>query len=367
MSKTSIIRIREILKYKNIVIPSLASRLDGYHKSCYQKFNALSSSQRKKAKEIDDLEASMLLQQPVEAVSEDKTTANTVVDCETRSLRSQSHVKTSRTGIFPNKCIYCGLQKKKVQGNKHTLISCTTTSVQEQIKRTARWRKDHRLLAIVGDVNFISKEVKYHNVCRLQYERVAKLTPAGIAARKMEGEKDPEQSSKTEWQTMRKAHATAFAGLKFCIEESIIKKKEVYSLCGLNKPYRSILQEIVGHDDLLPTSQKHQQEICKTFRCKIRIVTGSTNLVCTSEIGADKDRRIYASNVRCSQRSMIKDVAYLLRKSTISSKKSPLPDAISTAALKKGECSTPELLRTFYKHLIVGPDEQRADSESKAC
>ena len=59
--KTLKIRCHQDLKYKDVVIQNEINDTFGYHKSCYQKFNALSEHQRKKWKNLIDFETDACL------------------------------------------------------------------------------------------------------------------------------------------------------------------------------------------------------------------------------------------------------------------------------------------------------------------
>ena len=62
----------------------------------------------------------------------------------------------------------------------------------------------------------------------------------------------------------------------------------------------------------------------------------------------------------------LRDVAFSLRKSILNSKHSPLPDDISLQNILKGEIEIPEDLKSFFTHLITGPDSRLGNTERKS-
>ena len=149
------------------------------------------------------------------------------------------------------------------------------------------------------------------------------------------------------------------------MNNNVLQNLEVHTLADINKHYRATLREIVGHDDLLPTTQKLQQKLEKHFGDKIKVSHGKKNIIFSSSMTVDEAIRAHNTSDRVTQENQIKEVAFLLRKSTFDCKNTVLPNNLTIKNIKKGECETPEILRSFYKHLIVGPDQRNSWSDTK--
>ena len=80
--------------------------------------------------------------------------------------------------------------------------------IETQIKQFAIWRDDQNLLSQIGDIDFVAKGIKYHNACRLQYERIARVTPLGLKGRK--GEINPLRSTTGQWESTKTFEAISY-------------------------------------------------------------------------------------------------------------------------------------------------------------
>ena len=54
------------------------------------------------------------------------------------------------------------------------LGSCESKEAEESIKQAAHLTEDHSMIAKVGNIDFVAKEVKYHHSCRKAYLNAAK-------------------------------------------------------------------------------------------------------------------------------------------------------------------------------------------------
>ena len=92
----------------------------------------------------------------------------------TRSSTGASFISTT-SGIFVKQCIFCKKKDKKFKGAKQTLIMVSTENVEKNIKRYAETLKDEDLLRLILDEDFVSKEMCYQSICRVEYQNRAKL------------------------------------------------------------------------------------------------------------------------------------------------------------------------------------------------
>ena len=65
---------------------------------------------------------------------------------------------------------------KKHNNIKQSLISVATIKFEENIRTYARWLDDNELLLRLGNSDFVTKEVMYHAVCRVNYQNKAGRT-----------------------------------------------------------------------------------------------------------------------------------------------------------------------------------------------
>ena len=107
---TDILEVRKhcSLKYADSVLPEEVDDMHGYHRSCYQKFIALSKAHR-------------------DAISKGAPpdTENVPSSSVNRMTRSniQTPKPTDRTGIFPEVCIFCSRARKTMYRKELTLVT----------------------------------------------------------------------------------------------------------------------------------------------------------------------------------------------------------------------------------------------------
>ena len=149
------VRKLEQRKYMDDCVPSSVDENSGYHMDCYRRFTALVKPDR---------ECLVTLNKGQKKVSSTKT----------RSSIGASFIAT-RSCVFVKQCIFCKKKDKKFKGAKQTLIMVSTENVEKNIKRYAEILKDKDLLRLILDEDFVSKEMCYHSICRVEYQNRAKL------------------------------------------------------------------------------------------------------------------------------------------------------------------------------------------------
>ena len=89
---------------------------------------------------------------------------------QTYTLRSKNERhKPTATGVLPPVCIFCNKVRRKIKGKEVSLINCEFDCAQKSVKKAARILNDGPLLAKIGDIDFYSKQVKYHSECKRDY------------------------------------------------------------------------------------------------------------------------------------------------------------------------------------------------------
>ena len=94
----------------------------------------------------------------------------------TRSSFSPKTIEVASIGVFQEKCIFCLQTVKKHNNIMQSLISVATIKFEENIRTYARWLDDNKLLLRLGNSDFVTKEVMYHAVCRVNYQNKAGRT-----------------------------------------------------------------------------------------------------------------------------------------------------------------------------------------------
>lgn len=189
------------LKYSNVTLPIAAKSKEGYHISCYRKFIALPKNHR-----IEELCEKQL-----------KGSERTK-----RSLDTTS----SNNGIWKPICFFCNQSRKRS----------------------------------AGKTEFVTKELKYHGVCRVKYQKKAEYAS---------GQK---KNQRGHWHLERERYADAFAALANQVEEDVIRGKQVYRLNDLLRMYQSIIRE--DSDEFKDTTLAYQHlkdKLCKHFGERIRL------------------------------------------------------------------------------------------------
>ena len=162
------IRIEAKLKYSEFKLPNQINSKDGYHIQCYRKFVALPQKHRDKLKDVTQ-------NSQVENEEESKKISTLT----TRS-KVMSPKPSSSTGVFPSICLFCNKSRKKVHGVEQKLVQVETKIVEENIRKYAALKKDDNLIARITSIDFLTKEIKYHNCCRLKYQKEAEAVATSI-------------------------------------------------------------------------------------------------------------------------------------------------------------------------------------------
>ena len=145
--------------------------------------------------------------------------------------------------------MYCDKENKKKNYKKETLHLCTTFALQEAILKEAQILQDTVLLRKIQGIDFIAKEVRYHNSCRTEYYDKAKAI-----------EKKRESENKTIFSRQKSIRKNAFNATKLFVEEKIITNEEVYRIADISNQYLIWLSEFGFSDEEVQTEavRKHK-------------------------------------------------------------------------------------------------------------
>ena len=293
----------------------------GYHTACYKNFTAVTKS---------------------DTVSEEGSRRDSI-------LRSDSILgKTSTSsGILPKKCIFCNLSRKKVKGKEEKLGNCETREAEKCIKDAATNLEDSKLLAEIGDVDFVAKEVKYHHSCRKLY--------LNKAMREQSAQDNPSDYSKD-----RILHTKAFSYLENYINVSVIQKGQAEFMTSIYSRYMSVFTDLGGDGDSY-TLQKLTQKILTHFNAEVKIEKCSNKvgtILCQKDmdtINAIESAKVYAS----SNDFKVTETALLIRSAIqrLRATSNSLPYPVTPEALKAGQADPPEVLKHFFTVLFSGTEE----------
>ena len=195
------------------------------------------------------------------------------------------------------KCLFCNKKAKKHQGHKQKLLQVATANFESSIRQYAQWLNDQPMLTKIRNIDFVAKEVLYHGIGRVQYQKSAESSKYHCEKKSLI-EMGPSVSSsikitsQTDWHEARRIHNEAFEALCFYVDDTVIKNNQVIHLTDLNSRYSALVYEIGGDQycDVLITSQKLEAKLTDFYGEKIRILKGKTkqgNLVCNSSIDFD--------------------------------------------------------------------------------
>lgn len=148
-------------------LPSTYTDLDGFHRSCYKNFTA------------------------IPALKQDNSEPPSINPQANSRTKRQPATCPSSSGIFPKKCIICKAEKKRMTGYKghkgckgrkkvfEKLSKCQTVEAQREVIIAAEDLEDQGLLLEIDNVDFIAKEVQYHDSCKKNYIAKAKWVDEG--------------------------------------------------------------------------------------------------------------------------------------------------------------------------------------------
>ena len=196
-----------------------------------------------------------------------------VSSTKTRFSTGASFISTT-SGAFVKRCIFCKKKDKKFKGAKQTLIMVSTENVEKNIKRYAEILKDKDLLRLILDEDFVSKEMCYHSICRVEYQNRANL----LSNRSIKTGEGQQNGQDEFWQYFsRRIHNEALKALSATIDIQIIEDEEVFLTKDLSTQYNALPLEIGGDEfENFSTLQKLETKLKQMYGDKISIEQGET-------------------------------------------------------------------------------------------
>ena len=218
------------------------------------------------------------------------------------------------------------------------------------------------MLTKIRNVDFVSKEVKYHGLCSCRYQKRAENVQNNNNLRPNSVKSNSKQTS--DWHFSRQVYTEAFKIICCFIDSAIIKEKEVHKFNDLNNHYQQILYELGGLklEDPFSSAHKLEKKIKDFYGDKIIIQKGKTkkgNIIFSSSLSFEEALRQEIC-LKNDDQVKVRDVAFLLRRSTLNAKRNPLPEHLKLTDILQGE--VPKNLRQFLHYLIYGPNKIQAES-----
>ncbi len=168
-------------------------------------------------------------------------------------MKSGTRANTSsfntRTGIFEKICLFCDKATKKKNCKKEPLQLCETFSFQEGVLKDALDVEDAVLLRKIHNIDFVAKEVRYHNSCRLELINKAKAI-----------NKQKENEKKVFYGREKKIRKSALNATVSFVEDNILENEEVHRISDIFNQYLTWLIEFGFSEEEVETEavRKHK-------------------------------------------------------------------------------------------------------------
>ena len=215
------------------------------------------------------------------------------------------------------------------------------------------------MLTKIRNVDFVSKEVKYHGLCRFRYQKRAEnvqnnnnLSPNSVQSNSKQN---------PDWHISRQVHVKAFKTICCFIDNAIIKEKEVHKVKDLNNHYQEILYGLGGSklEDPFSSVQKVEKKIKDFYGDTIQVEKGKTkksvNIIVSSSLSSEETLR-QEIGFKNDVQVQVRDVAFLLRRSILNAKRNPLPEYLNLTDILQAEVKVTKNLRQFLHYLIYRPN-----------
>ncbi|KZR97998.1 Uncharacterized protein APZ42_006811 [Daphnia magna] len=199
-----------------------------------------------------------------------------------------------------------------------------------------------------SNLQFVSKEIKYHNSCRKKFASAAKSAV-----------KKREEEHQSKWVLNKSIRENAMQKIIAFLEEKIMKEEEVHRVKDITKHYRLLLSEL-GLD---------YNSICRVRKCEVleklisyfgdkvtvinHTVEGVGQIIFKSDLSVDK-ALLTTFDANISSDYKVKEVAFMLRNLILETPRNILPKNVNIRDLIAGEVKPPNLLQTFFESLVAG-------------
>jgi len=295
-------------KYFAISLPETCDSSMGYHSKCYKNFTAIHTHPGETSTTSQPNEPSKLLRSNV------------------------IHPDTSSTGIFEHRCVFCEKVRKKISRDQpeELLTTLEYDRGENSIQVAAKALNDDSLLAKIGGLDLIAKELKFHHSCRRSYIR---------RANNLQDDQSSNEPSH---------HQRAIEGVKSHVQRTLIDIQGAEKLTTLFERYTDLL----GTDETPYTAQKLCEKLLKEFPDVLKTCKRSNkDGVVLFNYMLDSDNAYRRANFDVHS---VKEAAFYLRKQILSSPTTEMPTPLNVESIHTGQANKPEDLLEFFKVLYTG-------------
>lgn len=260
-----------------------------------------------------------------------------------RDTRSSSVLpKTERHGILKRECIFCGKERKKKRGKEEPLTSIATKGgCDTLLERAHRSTNDHFKSLIMGNIDLIAKEGKYHKSCRWQFMHETEVAETSCA-------------------TPHDIHKRAFKSLCGFITEQVIQNEKSLMVTSLLNKYKAEYTSNGGdpQDVDAYTTQNLIRKVQDKFGEQVRVKLADNrrgNFIHAASLTEEQARvHLYDNTKEHEENEKLIWAALHLRSQIMQLPKSKVPDPATVQNLKESAPDIPKQLELFFKSLIGG-------------
>ena len=217
------------------------------------------------------------------------------------------------------------------------------------------------MLGKLSILNLGAREAWYHRICRTRYQRQAETAVSAT-------QRVDRCEESTQWHQSRNLHDDVFSIVRDFVNSNVVENKIAFYSSELFKLYRSnLIEKGIPESDINYKSSKFLNKLKGSFGDKIVIVSSSGNkgsLIYNQTMSLPQSLSSVQNDNRQLEQN-IREVAFSLRDIIRKCRKRPLPENFTVEDVLKGEADTPDPLKSFYSHLIMGPRLQRGETERK--
>ncbi|KAI9564747.1 hypothetical protein GHT06_008488 [Daphnia sinensis] len=199
-----------------------------------------------------------------------------------------------------------------------------------------------------SSLEFVCKEVMYHNSCRKKYSYEARAS-----LMKKESERQSHRLN------LREIKEKAFETTVQFIQSHVLEKREVHRVSDISNQYRMLL---CGHELDYHYAATHRrylflEKLNSHFGDKLKTINhpskGVGKIIFSSEMSTEQ-AILTSFDMSFSAVIKVKEAAFLLRNLILKAPRSPLPKKLKVKHIIEGEMQPPELLIAFFECLISG-------------
>ncbi|XP_048857264.1 uncharacterized protein LOC125724829 [Brienomyrus brachyistius] len=307
-------------KYEEVTKRIVSSDVQGklYHPSCHRLYTAV-----KRPKDGTGSEP-----QPKKARRETRT--------------NSTLPETGNRGILKRPCIFCGKNRKKKRGKEERLMSVATDGgCDTLVERAPQSRNERFKSLILGDVNLVAKEGKYHKSCRVEFMHETEIARHSKA-------------------TPREFNKRAFSSLCGLINMEVVQNKKALLVSSLLHTYKLEYTSNGGKPEDISSysSQNLIRKIQDKFAEKIRVQLADQrrgNYICASSLTDEEARsQIFHDAQEHEENEKLRWAALHLRSLIMQLPKSKTPVPATVQNLKESSPDIPKQLDIFFRSLLGG-------------